>query len=374
LIGIQNSIAFSPLARLPPMTDLTLVSLDFHACHGPAVRSIDGPLTFSDPVRRSLEASAFPESAIPLRSSSHVYSFVVSTFYCHCIYIRKTSTRAVRGFRQFAFVFITELGFLEPVFDLLRSVRSILARRYSDILALMASMFKTWSKILAEASEQICDFPLFDGPAMYASAPASRLQLLGSVECEADLPRVWAHLVLGRPVVVFGSTPEIASRAVLELVWLVHEFSVVTMIPYICVSDPRFPELAREPVGVVGVSNPIAPSLFAPNAVLVRVGFPGRTFRWPFIGAGNSREEFDRLRRNTEALASAIGETVDAGEGTGTKIIAAKLAEKGVATSTGLGDFAARLITSPGYLEFVEKRSQIRAENSKDWCAMNMVE
>jgi hypothetical protein len=127
------------------MTDLTLITLDFHPCQGPAVKSIDGPLTFSDEVQMSIQTSAFPESALPIPSSCHVYSFVVSSFYCHCVHIRKASSHAARGFRVFAFVLITELGFLEPVFDLFRSVRSILSRRYSDIIQLMTSMFKIWS-------------------------------------------------------------------------------------------------------------------------------------------------------------------------------------------------------------------------------------
>jgi hypothetical protein len=46
------------------------------------------------------------------------------------------------------------------------------------------------------------------------------------------------------------------------------------------------------------VSNPIAP-------VLIRVGFPSHTLRWPFAVRVNGRERFDRLRRNTEALVRA---------------------------------------------------------------------
>jgi hypothetical protein len=38
--------------------------------------------------------------------------------------------------------------------------------------------------------EKVCEFPLFDRPAVYASAPAIRLQIFDSAECEANLQRV----------------------------------------------------------------------------------------------------------------------------------------------------------------------------------------
>jgi hypothetical protein len=343
------------------MSDLTLVSLDFDACHGPAVKSIDGPLSFPEPILLSIQTSAFPESALPLPSAAHVYSFVVASFYCHCVYIRKISSHATRGFRIFAFVMVTELGFLEPVFDLLRSVRAILSRRYADILLLMASMFRTWSKILTDASEKVCDFPLFDGPAMYASAPASRLQLLGSVQCEADLQMVWEHLILGRPVIILGSTPAVASRAVLELSWLVQNFSAPRLIPYISVSDSRFPALVKAPEGIIGVSNPIAPSLMPAEVALMRVGFPARTFSWPFMARSNSTDGFYRLLRNTEALSLAVGDAVGPG-GAGAvrpRELAKRLAERGVETAAGLGDFAARLIDAPAFAAESRRKSVI---------------
>jgi hypothetical protein len=114
---------------------------------------------------------------------------------------------------------------------------------------------------------------------MYASGPASHLQLPGAVECEADLPDVWEFMVLGRPVIVLGSTPEVASRVVLEFSWLVRSFVCPDLIPYISVSDPRFPALIRDPRGIIGVSNPIASSLLPSGSVVVRVGFPAREFR-----------------------------------------------------------------------------------------------
>jgi hypothetical protein len=256
---------------------------------------------------------------------------------------------------------VTELGFLEPIFDLLRSVRAILPRRYSDIVQLMASMFKTWSKILRDASEKVCDFPLFDGPAMYASAPASRLKLLGSVQCEADLQTVWEHLILGRPVIVFGSTPAVASRAVLELSWLVQNFASPRLIPYISVSDPRFPALVKAPEGIIGVSNPIAPSLMPPDVAVMRVGFPGPAFSWPFIRRSNSRDGFYRLLRNTEALSLAVGDAVTArrGEAVSPTELAKRLSERGVETAAGIGDFAARLIDAPAFTAESRRKSEL---------------
>jgi hypothetical protein len=71
------------------MSDLTLVALEFDESVGPAIRLTDGSLTFSPSVRRSIECSSFPESVAKIRDQSHLYSFVVSSFYCHCAYIQK---------------------------------------------------------------------------------------------------------------------------------------------------------------------------------------------------------------------------------------------------------------------------------------------
>jgi hypothetical protein len=181
--------------------------------------------------------------------------------------------------------------------------------------------------------------------------------LLGAVECEADLQRVWEYLILGKPVIVFGSTPEIASRAVLELSWLVRRFTSPPLIPYISVSDPRFPLLVKEPEGIIGVSNPIAPSLMSKESVLVRVGFPERGFRFPFTGVKNSRERFYGLLRNTEALALAVGDAMEV-NGIGPKMIGRKLALRRVETEGGIGDFAVRLVRSQVFGAFVAERKR----------------
>jgi hypothetical protein len=343
------------------MPDLTLVTLTFDDSRGPAVKSIHGPLVFSESARRSIEVCAFPESAVPLQSKMHVYSFVVNSFYCHCAYIRKSSTRSPRGYLLFAFVFVTEMGFLEPVFDLLVSMHVILSHRYSEIVQLMVGMFKIWVQLLDDISEKVCDLPLFDGPATYGSSSPNHLHVLDVVECEADLQNVWMSLVLGTPVVVCGATPAITSRVVLELAWLVQRFATPELIPYIPVTDPRFADLVKKPRGIVGVSNPVACALLAPGSAVVRVGFPRTSFRFPFTGRANSRSKLIGILRNTERLADAVRVALPAmaekdpnGFARGEVRIAVlvrAIIETGVETAMATAEFAARLANAPVFKE-----------------------
>jgi hypothetical protein len=107
----------------------------------------------------------------------------------------------------------------------------------------------------------------------------------------------------------------------------------------------------QAPQGIIGVSNPIAPSLMPPAVAVMRVGFPPRSFSWPFLGRANSRDGFSRLLRNTEALSLAVGDAVEAGgeDGVSPRELARRLSERGVETAAGLGDFAARLIDAPAF-------------------------
>jgi hypothetical protein len=123
------------------MSDLTLIVLDFHDSIGPAVQSITGPLNLSNEELGSLRACAFPESMSPLSEGGHVYSFKVAALFCHCIYIKKKSAQAVRGFDQISYVIMTRMGFCQSIFQLLQSMNSIKAHDSMDITALTQSLF-----------------------------------------------------------------------------------------------------------------------------------------------------------------------------------------------------------------------------------------
>jgi hypothetical protein len=253
------------------------------------------------------------------------------------------------------------MGFIEPVFDLLVSMHAILSHKYSEIVQLAIGMFKIWSQLLDDISEKVCDLPLFDGPATYGSAPTSHLHVLDVVECEADLQNVWISLVLGNPVVVCGATPAIASRVVLELAWLVQCFATPELIPYIPVTDPRFPDLVKKPRGIVGVSNPIACALLTPGSAVVRVGFPRTAFRFPFSGKVNSRSRLIGIIRNTERLTDAVraalcsmAEKDPNGFAKGevrVAVLVRAIADMGVETGIATADFAAKLANAPAFKE-----------------------
>jgi hypothetical protein len=251
------------------------------------------------------------------------------------------------------------MGFLEPVFDLLLSIHAILSHKHSEIVKMVIGIFKIWSQILADGSEKVYDLPLFDGPAIYDISPPNHLNVLDAVECEADFQKVWESLIFGAPVIVYGATPAIASRVVLELAWLVQPFSMPELFPYIPVSDLRFSEIVKRPRGIIGVSNPIAWALLAPGRTGVQVGFPRASFRLPFTGKVNSRERLVGIVRNTERLARAVlaalrsmAEKNPTGFAKGEVSLAVlmrSLVEMGVEMAMGAVDFATKLCGAPAF-------------------------
>lgn len=108
---------------------------------------------------------------------------------------------------------------------------------------------------------------------------------------------MWESLIFGLPVIVFGSTPAIASRVVIELSWLVQHFVTPESIRDIPLTDQRFSALGKKPKGIIDVSNLI---------VFVKVGFPRTVFWFPFGGRVNSREKPIGILRNTERLGRAV--------------------------------------------------------------------
>jgi hypothetical protein len=178
---------------------------------------------------------------------------------------------------------------------------------------------------------------------------------------DVDLQKIWDHLVLGLPVVVLGTTPATTARVVLELGSLVTKFSAVPIVPYIPITDPRFSGLAKSPKGIIGVSNPIAPSLFRVDVLTVKVGFePEERCNCKGCFSMARRWNLD-LQRNTEMLDAAVGEALAAmvkgdplhfrrGEMDLT-LIKQKLSEKGVATWSARSDFVSKLVESPAFVE-----------------------
>jgi hypothetical protein len=117
--------------------------------------------------------------------------------------------------------------------------------------------------------------------------------------------------VLGRTVVVLGTATASTARAVLGLGSIVAGFSPVHIVPYIPIADPRFAGLAESPKGIIGVSSPIAPSLFPPDLLTVRVGFEPDDECKCRGCFSRARMWSADLARNTEMLSAAVGQALE---------------------------------------------------------------
>jgi hypothetical protein len=331
------------------MSDLTLLSLSFDDSFGSILDSIDGPLPFTDTERSCIRSAAFPESAVALSHCPHIYSFIVSTYCCHCVHLCRPATDHPRGCRLVSLVVASETGFLRPVFDLLKSIQSILTHSSDEVVALTHSLLKVWRVILTTPGNW-WELPFFDGLRNYTAplhalpGPASFARLNG----HSDILRVWESAVFTEPIIVLGATPGIASKAVTALVSLLGPLACQPWLPYISLTDPRFESLMEKPIGIIGVSNPIIPSLMKGNVTVLKVGFACP--RRHSLCARETREvERDfHLRQNSENLILAIRaaqdlrcKTPDLG------IVKQKLVSRGVQTSSKMEAFVSKLVTMP---------------------------
>jgi hypothetical protein len=334
------------------MSDLTLLSLSFHDSFGPVLESIIGPLSFSDTDQACVRSAAFPESAVSLSFSPHIYSFIVSSYYCHCVYLCRPANDTPRGCRLISLVIATETGFLQPVFDLLKSIRSILSHTCDDINVLARSLVKIWSTILYTGGKS-WELPFFDGLHHYTS-PLSAMphtKRFISLNSDPDILKVWESAVFNEPIIILGATPRIASKTVRALVTLLGPLASPVWLPYIALTDPRFQLLMEKPVGIIGVSNPIIPSLMKEKVTVLRVGFPN--LRRHSMCAPESKRvtENFHLAQNSENLILAIRavhQTPRRNSGPpdlGT--VKQKLLSKGVRTSQKMDTFVAKLVGAP---------------------------
>jgi hypothetical protein len=332
------------------MSDLTLLSLSFHDSVGPVVESIDGPLRFSDTDQACVRSAAFPESAVSLSFAPHIYSFVVSSYYCHCVYLCKPARDTPRGCLLIALVIATETGFLKPVFDLLKSIHSILSHNWHDIAVLMRSVLKIWAALLSTAAKS-WELPFFDGLRHYASPLCSvpTSTSFARLNSHPDILKVWESAVFNDPIIILGATPRIASKSVRALIALLSPLASPVFLPYTGLTDPRFQAWMDNPVGIIGVSNPIIPSLIREKVTVLRVGFP--LLRRHSMCDQRKTVDF-HLAQNSENLILAIravhqlprrssGTAIDAA------MVKQKLVAKGVRTSQKMEAFASKLVTVP---------------------------
>jgi hypothetical protein len=339
------------------MCDFTLVALEFDDAIGPRIKSIDGPLVFTDSDLLAIQMSSFPESMIHLSTPFHFYSFIVSSFHCHCAFLQQRSDSAARGSHLFAVVIASERGWFEPIFDLFRSIRFILTQPLSEIMNLLKSVFRIWISVLSDIHEPYCDLPLFTGLQRYSYQFDSIVgtMFLEEIDAQCNLQNLWESLILNEPVIVFGSTPSVASRVVRLLAAVLVPFSASSVSPYVPITHPQFRRIAKNPIGIIGVTNPIALSFIEKPVKLLKVGF--------CRASPNSRtiQKCLSLMKMSRDLAAAVHDSLTDMEKSepvsllqkqmNITFLIQRMTINGISTSMPLRDFAMKFVAAPVFVK-----------------------
>ena len=386
------------------MKKAKLFMLEYDGSLGPQITETIsiGDIEFNEPEIKSLCACAFPESATRTSSSSpSIFAFSVGDNICYCLFITTREETAPRGHRQISYVIATRSRRFPAFFRLLHSVLSITSHQPKDVLTIMADFIKKWTTHINAGD--ILELPMLDGTFLIASTKTSDtllsfttnyavphssspyfvndfwlgcdiVSVLGLAKLKeadrlGDVLYIWESVFLGEPLLVYGATPSAASLAVFTIASMVYPAKLdAKIVPFISVVDPRFGELAANPAGIVGVSNPIALQLADRYSSVLRVGFddevglnkPKRP--WAALAGVplTNSEVRNLLFRNTNALIDALRETLAGGLKSATKIQIAsstlerKIVESRIAMISPAKYFAAQLIKSPFFKSFVK--------------------
>ena len=252
----------------------------------------------------TIKFNSFPESVVKLTDSPHIYSFRVGDFFAYVYYKSVPDKSRLRGFHQYSFCIITENRFYPIWYRLLNSIQNLDEYSFDFKLDLLCDFGQKIMKNF-EASTEF-ELPIFTGSTPIKSSPdnqelislksnltnpetqyLSNLFFIGDdiskslyVENLAkygqleDLNRLWENVILEKPLLVFGSTPEIASRAVFAIASLAFSAAFVpNVVPYISVTDPTFSKVINT-ASIIGVSNPIALS-YTSHLDVFYIGFEG---------------------------------------------------------------------------------------------------
>jgi hypothetical protein len=177
---------------------------------------------------------------------------------------------------------------------------------------------------------------------------------------------LWEAAVLNEPIIVLGSTPSRASKAVRALGQLLAPFVSPSIFPYIALTDPRFEGIMENPIGIIGVSNPIVPAIIKREVRVISVGFPSANRRHSLCSQDNKgRVNSRQLRQNTENLIMAIRAVNYPRRNSDTApdlaVIKQSLLAKGVETSMKMDTFVSRLVTVPLFHSLRADRNQMPA-------------
>jgi hypothetical protein len=200
----------------------------------------------------------------------------------------------------------------------------------------------------------VCDLP--------AALGVRELRVGGRL---GDLLTLWEAVFLGEPVLVYGATPAAASLAVFAIRSLVFPTHLAPLHPIISVTDPRFEGIVANPIGIVGVSNPVAVQMGARFRNVFTVGFgepaglargrrPLAAFAATEMGTADLR---GLLYANTRRVVAAVHDTVvDRPRAARTTIssdtLENKIIERGVKLARPVRQFAMQLMQTPDFGDF----------------------
>lgn len=315
--------------------------VEFDASEGPIIARKESTIVLSDTELTSLKFGAFPESSTNITQTPHIYCYRVSEYFCYCHYTSVKDSSFTRGYHQFSYIILTNNSHFPIWYRLLNSISSLKGFSTSAIFDLLVN-FSNKCFDNYQVSNKL-ELPLFNGSTPIFNKPQTKdlisfnspvfdidveylcnQYFLGDDLCDSlcigelskrgkirDITRLWEMVILEEPVLVFGATPAVASKAVFAIASLtLTSPSLPKVNPYICITDPEFTKISKNPYGIIGVSNPIAPSLFKGIPVFY-VGFPEKNgFRDNSISSKSVKVTGEELRAAAAAYIEKLSEIV----------------------------------------------------------------
>ncbi|EAX91087.1 hypothetical protein TVAG_175210 [Trichomonas vaginalis G3] len=332
--------------------------LEFDSVYGPKVIGSVGKNKFSENEMISLQCCSFPDTVIQSDQESTLFIFKISKSFCYAMYVSRPDSTAPRGHKQNTLVIASELPYIYPFTRLLQS-SLVLGSITTDILTFIEDFLTKWFGNFPLKPDEVIELPMFDGsmPISYTHNQQQLISFYGGVGWtplskiyylndnflgfdlttafslqsllvhgrSIDILKLWEVAILNESLLVYGSTPTIASSCVLALESLIFpELPSDSILPFISVSDTRFQNIkSKENTKnlIIGVSNPIAMTkshffdhIFSVGFHDESNGFGDQKQQWNFIKEckRNIQEELRQFFYfNTLKLTDAITQALD---------------------------------------------------------------
>lgn len=272
------------------------ILLDFDSVTGPKISKIYGENSLSENDISSLCSCAFPETTIQSDNESIFFCFKISKHYCYSMFTTKVDQDAPRGHKQYTFVIVTDFPYFYIFSRLLHSTLSLFSYSPTDIAFFLSDFLLKWEQnFMLLNDNEIIELPMFDGsqPVRKGGSIENLLDMVASMgwspQCSIyyindcfmgidlqyafsvdsllkskrshDLFILWEAVIIEESILVYGSTPTIASHCVLAIESLLFPcLPNKNFSPFISVTDSRYQSItSKVPNGtVIGVSNPIS--------------------------------------------------------------------------------------------------------------------